>query len=102
LSARGIIGKKRFVDGDNKQLEKAHSSVLQQLTLVEPYIQQHLNEIESESNGCSQDWIIKEHKHHFLSWFRDHEHQFQGDSTNEVTLTRLAWTIRQCHIMASI
>jgi len=71
-------------------LEKAHSSVLQQLTLVEPYIQQHLNEIESESNGRSQDWIIKEHKHRFSSWFRDHEHQFQGDSTNEVTLTRLA------------
>jgi len=61
LSGRGTIGKKRFVDSDNKQLEKAHSSVLQQLTLVEPYIQQHLNEIESESNGRSQDWIIKEH-----------------------------------------
>lgn len=71
-------------------MEKAHSSVLQQLTLVEPYIQQHLNEIESESNGRSQDWIIKEHKRRFSSWFRDHEHQFQGDSTNEVTLTRLA------------
>ena len=90
LSGRGTIGKKRFIDSDNKQLEKAHSSVLQQLTLVEPYIQQHLNEIESESNGRSQDWIIKEHKHRFSSWFRDHEHQFQGDSTNEVTLTRLA------------
>ena len=41
---------------------------------MEPYIQQHLNEIERR----------------FSSWFRDHEHQFQGDSTNEVTLTRLA------------
>jgi hypothetical protein len=34
LSARGNIGRKSFIDEDNQQLKKAHSSVLQQLTIT--------------------------------------------------------------------
>jgi hypothetical protein len=43
LCGRGTIGRKRFIDKDNWQLEKAHASVLQQLAIVEPFIGQDLN-----------------------------------------------------------
>ena len=71
-------------------MEKAHSSILQQLAIVEPFIEQHLNEVRGQSNGCSEDWITKEQKRRFPSWLKDHEHLFQGNSTEDVTLTRLA------------
>jgi hypothetical protein len=38
VSGKGAIGRKRFIDEDNQQLEKAHASVLQQLAIVEPFI----------------------------------------------------------------
>lgn len=90
LSGRGTIGRKRFIDKDNQQLEKAHLSVLQQLAIVAPFIEQHLNELRAQSIGRSEDWIIKEKKHRFPSWLKDHEHLFQGNSTEDLTLTRLA------------
>jgi hypothetical protein len=55
LFGRGTIGMKRFIDKDNQQLEKAHSSILQQLAIVEPFIEQHLNEVRGQSNGRSED-----------------------------------------------
>ena len=42
LSGRGTIGKKRFVTHDHKSFQEAHLSVLQQFTIVEPYIDQHI------------------------------------------------------------
>jgi hypothetical protein len=51
LSGKGTIGRKRFIDEDNQQLEKAHASVLQQLAIVEPFIVQHKNEIREENDS---------------------------------------------------
>jgi hypothetical protein len=45
LSRKVTIGRKRLIDEDNQQLEKAHASVLQQLAIVKPFIVQHENEI---------------------------------------------------------
>jgi hypothetical protein len=60
LSGKGTIGRKRFIDEDNQQLEKAHASVLQQLEIVEPFIVQHENEIHEENDSRTEDRVIKE------------------------------------------
>jgi hypothetical protein len=60
LSGKGTIGRKGFIDEDNQQLEKAHTSVLQQLAIVEPFIVQHENEIREENDSRTEDWVIKE------------------------------------------
>jgi hypothetical protein len=67
LSRKGTIGRKRFIDEDNQQLEKAHSSVLQQLAIVEQFIVQHENEIREENDSRTEDWVIKEQKRRFSS-----------------------------------
>jgi hypothetical protein len=71
LSGKGTIGRKRFIDEDNQQLEKAHASVLQQLAIVEPFIVQHENEIREENDSQIEDWVIKEQKCRFPSWLKD-------------------------------
>uniref|UniRef100_K3Y1Q5 Uncharacterized protein n=1 Tax=Setaria italica TaxID=4555 RepID=K3Y1Q5_SETIT len=64
LSGRGTIGMKRFIDKDNQQLEKSHSSVLQQLAIVDPFIEKHLNEVRGENLanvGYKDDpWVFAE------------------------------------------
>jgi hypothetical protein len=59
LSGKGTIGRKRFKDEDNQQLEKAHASVMQQLAIVEPFIVQHENEIREENDSRTEDWSSK-------------------------------------------
>jgi hypothetical protein len=90
LSGKGTIGRKRFIDEDNQQLDKAHASVLQQLSILEPFIVQHENETREENDSRSEDWVIKEQKRRFPSWLKEHGHLFQGNSIDETTLTRLA------------
>jgi hypothetical protein len=90
LSGKETIGRKRFINEDNQQLEKAHASVLQQLAIVEPFIVQHENEIRDENDSQTEDWVIKEQKRRFPSWLKEHGHLFQRNSIDDTTLTRLA------------
>jgi hypothetical protein len=90
LSGKETIGRKRFIDEDNQQLEKAHASVLQQLAIVEPFFVQHENEICEENDSRAEDWSIEEQKCRFPSWLKEHGHLFQGNSIDDTTLTRLA------------
>jgi hypothetical protein len=76
LSGKGTIGRRRFIDEDNQQLEKAHASVLLQLAIVEPFIVQHENEILEENDSWTEDCFIKEQKHRFPSWLKEHGHLF--------------------------
>jgi hypothetical protein len=89
LSGKGTIERKRFIDEDNQQLEKAHASVLQQLAIVEPFIVQHENEIHEENDSRTEDWVIKEQNSRNME-LKEHWHLFLGNSIDDTTLTRLA------------
>jgi hypothetical protein len=43
LSGIGKYGMKRFIDTDYVAVEQAHSSVLQQLTIVGPLLKEHMD-----------------------------------------------------------
>jgi hypothetical protein len=45
LGGRGRMGQKTFVDRYYSLISDAHFCVLQQLTIVEPYIGEHLSEL---------------------------------------------------------
>jgi hypothetical protein len=45
LRGRGRMGQKTFVDRDYSSVSEAHFSVLQQLTIVGSYIDEHLSEL---------------------------------------------------------
>jgi hypothetical protein len=44
LRGRGRMSQKNFIDRDYSLVSEAHFSVLQQLTIVGPYIDEHLSE----------------------------------------------------------
>jgi hypothetical protein len=57
----GIVRKKTFIDKDFKGVQQAHCSILQHLAMT-PLLNEHLSIIRAESNGRSDDWIMREHK----------------------------------------
>nr|CAD39322.2 OSJNBb0080H08.14 [Oryza sativa Japonica Group] len=89
LSGRGTVGRKQFFNNDYKKVSAAHNSVLQQLAIVEPFIERHLEEIKACFPGRSNDWISREHKRRFPPWLKDLNLPV-GDSVEELTLQRLA------------
>nr|ABB47579.1 transposon protein, putative, CACTA, En/Spm sub-class [Oryza sativa Japonica Group] len=89
LSGRGTVGRKQFFDNDYKKVSAAHNSVLQQLAIVEPFIERHLEKIKACFPGRSNDWISREHKRRFPLWLKDLNLPV-GDYVEEFTLQRLA------------
>ena len=67
LSGIGVSEKRRWVDEDYLNVEESHFAVLQQLQIVEPYVNQHLEELRRE--GHTEGRIMKEHKRRFTTWF---------------------------------
>lgn len=89
LCGRGRMGKKTFRVEDYKLVHCAHGSVLQHLTIAEPYIEEHLDELRKENQNRTEDWIMREHKHRFSEWLMDKNIPF-GDSLEEKTMKNLA------------
>jgi hypothetical protein len=65
---RGRMGQKSFDDRDYNSVSEAHFSVLQQLEIVAPYIEEHLSELHRDNNGRTEAWIMKEHRRVFTTW----------------------------------
>jgi len=89
LCGKGTRGKKTIVDKDYKEVGRAHHSVLQQLSIMSRFIDQHLNEIRAESNGRSEAWVMKEHKIRFMSWLMGLDIP-EGENEEGITMKRLA------------
>jgi hypothetical protein len=61
LRGRGRMSQKSFVDRDYNSVSGAHFSVLQQLKIAAPYIEEHLSELHRDNIGRIESWIMKEH-----------------------------------------
>jgi hypothetical protein len=61
LFGKGTKGKNTFNDETYKLVSQAHFSLLHQLQIVEPYIQQYLQQLHEENENRSEGWIMKEH-----------------------------------------
>jgi hypothetical protein len=73
LRGRGRMGQKTFVDKDYNSVSEAHFSVLQQLEIATPYIEEHLSEFHRDNIGRTESWIMKEHRRIFTTWLMDKE-----------------------------
>ena len=85
----GTVGRKIFIDKDFKGVQQAYYSILQHLTIMMPLVNEHLSMIREESNGCSADWIMREHKRRLTAWLKD-MHLPNGETVEEQTIKRLA------------
>ena len=89
LEGKGTRGRKTFVDRAYHKVASAHFSVLHQLEIMSPFIEQHLNIVRAESNSRSEAWVMKEHKQRFTTWLMDQNIE-EGTTVEGVTLKRLA------------
>ena len=72
LSGKGTLRKKSHVCTDDDSFKKAHYAVLQQSSLVDPYIEEHKKILTSEFPKKSETWITRQHIDTFGSWLRRH------------------------------
>jgi hypothetical protein len=62
------MSQKTFIDRDYSLVSKTHFSVLQQLTIAGPYIDEHLLELQRDNTDRTDSWIMKEHQRVFTTW----------------------------------
>ena len=72
LTGKGTLGKKSYVCTDNFSFKKAHYAVLQQSSLVDPYIEEHKKLLLFEFPEKSEARITREHMNTFGSWLWKH------------------------------
>ena len=72
LDGKGTLGKKLCVCTDDFSFKKAHYVVLQQSSLVDPYIEEYKKILLSEFPEKFESWIAREHMNTFGSWLRKH------------------------------
>jgi hypothetical protein len=64
---------KSFVNSDYNSISETYFSVLQQLEIATPYIEEHLSELRRDNIRCTEAWIMKEHRRVFTTWLMDKE-----------------------------
>jgi hypothetical protein len=89
LNGRGRMGKKSFVPQDYNIVLEAHHSILHQLSIMEPLIEEHIDELREHNDGHTDEWLMKEHKNWFTSWLREHDIP-DGETIEERTIKVLA------------
>jgi hypothetical protein len=70
---RGRMGQKSFVDRHYNSVSETHFNILQQLEIDAPYIEEYLSELRRDNIGRTEAWIMKEHRHVFITWLMDKE-----------------------------
>ncbi|GKC67063.1 ulp1 protease family, C-terminal catalytic domain-containing protein, partial [Tanacetum coccineum] len=70
LEGVGTIGRKD-VTPNTEDLEQAHFTVLQNMTCIEPYIQEHMSYLARKNGRREQRWLEAEHKKTFSQWLAD-------------------------------
>jgi site-specific DNA-cytosine methylase len=84
------MGRKSFIPPDYNTTLEAHHSILYQLAVMEPFIQQHINEVHKQNPGHMDDSVMKQHKQRFKTWLmvKDIPH---GETIEEQTVKGLAY-----------
>jgi hypothetical protein len=59
LSGKRTLGKKSYIGKEDDYFRKAHYIVLQNSSLVEPYIKEHKDIVQSEFPGRTDAWITR-------------------------------------------
>src|SRR5215216_5683697 len=87
LTGNGTLGGDSIICRDGHSWSQAHYTVLQNSTLVTPYVDEHKNILRSKHPEQCDDWITCEHIRNFGSWLQTH---LRGDNTVSDELYSLA------------
>ncbi|XP_063949039.1 uncharacterized protein LOC108203290 [Daucus carota subsp. sativus] len=89
LQGQGTLGHK-MISPSAEMLDRAHLFVLQHMTDVHPYLQEHLVEIRQEHPSKSGKWVTNEHNRSFVTWFRDRV-MLQHSSSHSSVSNTVKW-----------
>ena len=70
LSGKGTLGKKAYIGKKDDYFCKAHYIVLQNSSLVDPYIKVHKDIVCGKFSGRTEAWITRRHMEPFGGWLR--------------------------------
>ena len=70
LEGKGTLGKKSNMHIPESEIHKANFTVLQNSSLVAPYMDEHINIVRYENIGKSEAWITHHHIDSFAVWLR--------------------------------
>ncbi|KAL8157781.1 hypothetical protein AgCh_002474 [Apium graveolens] len=89
LDGQGTVGHKMITPGA-KMFDRAHLFVLQHMTEVNPYLQEHVPEIRRKNPSKGGKWVTNEHNRSFVKWFKDRFMSQYSKSPSTVSNT-LKW-----------
>ncbi|XP_074356761.1 uncharacterized protein LOC141696532 [Apium graveolens] len=89
LDGQGTVGHKMITPGA-EMLDRAHLFVLQHMTEVNPYLQEHILEIRRKNPSKGGKWVTNEHNRSFVKWFKDRVMSQYSKSPSTVSNT-LKW-----------
>ena len=78
LSGKGTLGKKAYIGTGDDYFNKAHYTVLQNSSVVDPYVEVHKKFLRSQFSGKNEAWIIRVHMKTLGDWLRK---KFLGDDS---------------------
>jgi hypothetical protein len=84
---KGTLGKKSNMHIPDNEIRKENFMVLQNSSLVAPYMDEHITTIRSKNPGKSEAWITRHHIDTFAVWFKQ---KLMGDDTIDEQLQWLA------------
>ena len=87
LKGKGTLWKKSNMQIPESEIRKANFTVLQNSTLVAPYMDEHMNIVRSENPQKFEAWITHHHIDSFAVWLR---RKLMGDRTIDEQLQWLA------------
>jgi hypothetical protein len=70
LTGKGTIGKKD-ITLDRHLFRCAHFYVLQQMSIMSEYLDEHKKVLLRDNLGCNESWLANEHMRKFIAWLRD-------------------------------
>ena len=87
LGGKGTIDQQLAVVDDLVAFRQAHFNVLQQASVVSPYVDMHKEELQASNVGKSEAWLLKRHRESFGDWLR---RKLMGVETRTTELDLLA------------
>ena len=90
LSGKGTKRRKIIRDNNYHTVRESYYSVMHQLAIMRPYVEQHLQELREKNEDRDEEWIMKEHKIHFTPWLRDLNLPI-GEIDEEMMINKLSY-----------
>jgi len=83
LGGVGTIGFKKIVPNQD-QLQQAHFFVLQNMTVVAPYIPEHMTRLQRMNRSKNEKWLATEHNVTFSQWLKDRVTSISEEEVDQV------------------